>query len=86
MTTSISSLFHAGLFRIHNFEVSQLKQLTPKTTIVGISKMGYRIFSPTKLTEICPDSSFLKIIKTDKMFNISFNFKDTKKVGHILES
>ena len=73
MTTSISSLFHAGLFRIHNFEVSQLKQLTPKTTIVGISKMWSTIFSPSKWTEIS-DSSLLKIIKIDQKFNISINF------------
>ena len=73
MTTSISSLFHAGLFRIHNFEVSQLKQLTPKTTIVGISKMWSTIFSLSKWTEIS-DSFLLKIIKIDQKFNISINF------------
>ena len=73
MTTSISSLFHARLFRIHNFEVSQLKQLTPKTTIVGISKMWYTIFSPSKWTEIS-DYFLLKIIKIDQKFNISINF------------
>ena len=50
--------------------------------------MVYHIFSPSKLTQILgsPDSRLLKIIKTVQMFNISVNFKDTKKVDHILES
>ena len=37
MGINISSLFHAGLFRKHNFVVSQLKHLTPKSTSFGIS-------------------------------------------------
>ena len=52
MTTSVSSLFPAGLFRIQDFVVSQLKHLTPKTTSLGISKMHGLPFSPSKLTEI----------------------------------
>ena len=52
MTTSISSLFHAGLFRKHNCVVSQSKHLTPTTTGVGIFKMWSTIFLPSKLTEI----------------------------------
>jgi len=35
---------------------------------------------------MCPDSSLLKTNKTVQMFNISVDFKDTKKVDHILES
>ena len=52
MTTSISSLFHAGLFRKYNSVVSQSKHLTPKTTGVGIFKVWSTIFMPSKLTEI----------------------------------
>ena len=84
MTTSISSLFHVGLFRKHNFVVSHLKHLTPKTAIPGISKMWSTIFLPSKLTEILGDSRF-KFIKT-QMFNISIMLKDTKKVDLILDS
>ena len=39
MMTSLSPLFHAGLFREHEFAVSQSKHLTSKTNSVGISKM-----------------------------------------------
>ena len=52
MTTSISSLFHVGLFRKHNSVVSQLKHLTPKTAIPMISKMWSNIFLPSPFTEI----------------------------------
>ena len=67
------------------FAVSQFK---PKTTSLGVSKLWSTIFLPSKLTEIleiCQDSSLLKINKTVQMFNISVNFKDTKKVDHILK-
>ena len=58
MMTSISSLFQAGLFRKYDFKVSQLKYLTPKTIGLGISKMwSLTTFSPSKLTEICSNSS-----------------------------
>ena len=69
MTTSKSSLFHAGLFRKHNFGISQFKHLTPKSSSLGISKMW---------STICLESSLLKINKTVQMFYISVNFKDTK--------
>jgi len=85
MTTSISSLFHVGLFRKHDFVVSQLKHLTSETAIPEISKMWSTIFLPSKLTDILGDLSSFQIIKT-QMFNISIKFKDTKKVDHILES
>ena len=52
MTTSLSSLFHAGLFHKHNFVASQSKHLTPKTTSDGIFKMWSTIFLPSKLTEL----------------------------------
>ena len=42
MTTSILSLFQAGLFRKHNFAVSQLKHLTPKTTGLGNCKIDIK--------------------------------------------
>ena len=89
MTTSLSSLFHAGLFSKHNFVVSQFKHLTPKTTSLEISKMWSIIFSASKLSEILRNLSrfqFIEINKTDQMFNIFVNFKDTKKVDHILKS
>ena len=60
MTTSISSLFNVGLFRKHNFVVSQLKHLTPKTAIPMISKMWSTIFSPSKLKELLGNLSRLK--------------------------
>ena len=78
----LSSLFPCGII----FAVSQFK---PKTTSLGVSKLWSTIFLPSKLTEIleiCQDSSLLKINKTVQMFNISVNFKDTKKVDHILVS
>jgi len=39
MTTSISSLFQAGLFYKNYFVVSNLKHLTPKTPSLEISKI-----------------------------------------------
>ena len=46
MTTSISSLFHAGLFYEHNFVNNQnySKHLTPKTTVSGFPKKWSSIF------------------------------------------
>ena len=79
MTTSISSLSHAKLFRKYNFVVSQLKYLTPRTTSLGISKMWSTNFLPSKWTEIRGILSrfqFIKINKTVQMFNISFSFKE----------
>ena len=37
MTTSMSSLFQAGLFRKYDFLVTAVKHLTLKTTSLGIS-------------------------------------------------
>jgi len=67
--TYISS-FYQGLFRKYNFVVSQLKHLTPNTTSLEISKMWSTFFPRQNCRgylEICPDSSFLKINKTDKI-------------------
>ena len=49
ITTSISSLFRVGLFRKHNFEVSQLKHFTLKTISFGISKVWFTIFFTFKI-------------------------------------
>ena len=60
MTTSMSSLFQAGLFCKYYFVVSsQLKHLTPKTRSLGISKMWSNIFLLKNLQryyKISPDS------------------------------
>ena len=51
--------------------------------------MWSTIFLHSKLTEILGNISKFQLIKINKtvyMFYISINFKDTKKVGHILES
>jgi len=75
MTTSISSLFQAGLFRNYNFEVSELNILTSKTTSLGISQMWSPFFNFKIYGDInCPGSRYLKINKTVQMFNISVNF------------
>jgi len=81
MGINISSLFRAGLFRKHNFVVSQLKHLTPKSTSFGISIL--------LIIKIAGDiKKFVRfqfqINKTVHIFNISVNFKD-KKIDHILE-
>ena len=52
MTTSISSLFKAGLLPTFDFLITQLKYLTPKTTSIGIYKMWTTKCSPSKLTKI----------------------------------
>ena len=51
MTTSISSLFQAGLYRKYYCVVSQLTHLTPKTTSLGISKMMPTSFFTFKIDE-----------------------------------
>ena len=85
MTTSKSSLFHAGLFRKNNFVVYvQLKHLTSNTASSVIFKLWSTTFLPSKLTEICPDSSWWKLNKTIRMFNISVKY--TKIVDFVLES
>ena len=67
MTTSILSLFQAGLFRKYYFVSSQLKHLKPKTIGLGISKMWSTIFSPSILTKISGNLSRfqLKINKSN---------------------
>ena len=66
MTTSISTLFHASFFRKHNFVVSQLKHLTPKTTSLGISKMWSTNILPLKLTEILGNRPRFKFIRNQQ--------------------
>ena len=69
MTTSISSLFQAGLFCKHYFLESQLKHLTPKTTSLGISKMWSFIFSPLKLAEKLGNLSRFQFIKNQQNYS-----------------
>ena len=66
MTTSISSLFNAGLFNKHNCVVSQLKHLALKTTSLGISKMWSTSFKLSKLTEILGHLSKFQFIKNQQ--------------------
>ena len=61
MTTYKSSLFHAGLFRKHNYLVSQLKN-----TSFGISKTWFAIFLSLKLTELLGNLSRFHFIKTQR--------------------
>ena len=82
MGINTSSLFHAGLFRKHNFVVSQLKHLTPKSTSFGISKMWSTVLLtikiagdikefvqiPTKLLKFLISPLILKIQKGRSQF------------------
>ena len=63
MTTSMSSLFQAGLFRKYDFLLTAVKHLTLKTTSLGISTMWSTILSPSKLTEILENLSTFKLSK-----------------------
>ena len=60
MTTSISSLLQAGLFRKYNLAVSQIKHLTLKITW-DFQNVVYH-FSPSKWTEILGNLSRVQII------------------------
>ena len=83
MTTSISSLFQAGLFRKYNFVVSQLRQLTPKTTVSGFPKCGLPFFHLQNWRWYF--SRFQLIKKQQKCLISPSNFYDPRKVDHILE-
>ena len=69
MTTYISSLFHAVLFR---FPVRKLK---PKTTSLRIYKMWSTMFLPSELTEILGNSSRIQFIKTQQNCSSSMDFE-----------
>jgi len=84
MTTSISSLFKAGLFHMYDFVVSQLTPLTSKATSFKISKMWS--FFTFKIDRDIRKFSRFQLNKDQHMLNISVHFKDTKKAAHILES
>ena len=71
LTEPINPCASGIIFRKYNFEVSQLKHLTRKTNSLEISNMWSTVFSPSKMAE--------KIRRFFQMFNISVNFKDTKK-------
>ena len=66
MTTDISFMFQAGLFRKYDFVVSRLKHQTPKTNSLGISKMWSVIFSPSKFSGILGNLARFQLIKNQQ--------------------
>ena len=66
MTTSMSSLFQAGLFCKYDFLVTAVKHLKLKTTSLGISTTWSTILSLSKLTEILENLSTFKLSKNQQ--------------------
>ena len=75
-----------GLFRKHDFVVSQLKYQTTKTTSLGNSKMWSLFFSPLKLTEILGNLFRLQFFKNQQylsnVYKIYVKFKNTRSRPH----